>query len=196
MLVMAQEIEIEFKNLVTEDEFTRLISHFHIKDEDFSSQDNHYIDTSDYQLKRLQSALRIRERNGTYTLTLKTPLEEDLLETNQRLTKEESESLLHQGAFPEGEVKDVLDSLQIPTGSLHYFGTLTTSRAEIDYKEGLLVFDKSSYLQMVDYELEYEVKERKSGEAIFLNLLEELNIPLRETDNKIKRFYLEKLKKD
>ncbi|MGM0826865.1 MAG: CYTH domain-containing protein [Bacillota bacterium] len=193
---MAQEIEIEFKNLVTEDEFTRLTSHFHVKDEDFSSQDNHYIDTSDYQLKGKQSALRIRERNGTYTLTLKTPLEEDLLETNQRLTKEESELLLHQGTFPEGEVKDVLNSLQIHTQSLHYFGTLTTSRAEIDYKDGLLVFDKSSYLQKVDYELEYEVKERKSGESIFLNLLEELNIPLRETDNKIKRFYLEKLKKD
>ncbi|MGM0863859.1 MAG: CYTH domain-containing protein [Bacillota bacterium] len=193
---MAQEIEIEFKNLVTEDEFTRLTSHFHVKDEDFSSQDNHYIDTSDYQLKGKQSALRIRERNGTYTLTLKTPLEEDLLETNQRLTKEESELLLHQGTFPEGGVKDVLNSLQIHTQSLHYFGTLTTSRAEIDYKDGLLVFDKSSYLQKVDYELEYEVKERKSGEAIFLNLLEELNIPLRETDNKIKRFYLEKLKKD
>jgi len=193
---MAQEIEIEFKNLVTQDEFTRLISHFHIKDEDFSSQDNHYFDTPDYQLKGKQSALRIREKNGTYTLTLKTPLEEDLLETNQRLTKEESESLLHEGVFPEGEVKDVLISLQIPTGSLHYFGTLTTSRAEIDYKDGLLVFDKSSYLQKEDFELEYEVKERTSGEAIFLNLLEELNIPLRETDNKIKRFYLEKLKKD
>ncbi|MGM0851866.1 MAG: CYTH domain-containing protein [Bacillota bacterium] len=192
---MAQEIEIEFKNLVTQDEFTRLTSHFQIKEEDFLSQDNHYFDTPDYQLKGNQSALRIREKNGTYTLTLKTPLEEDLLETNQRLTIEESESLLHQGAFPEGEVKDVLISLQIPTQSLHHFGTLTTSRAEIDYKAGLLVFDKSSYLQKEDYELEYEVKERISGETIFLNLLKELNIPLRKTDNKIKRFYLEKLKK-
>ncbi len=193
---MAQEIEIEFKNLVTQDEFSQLISHFHINDEDFTSQDNHYFDTPDYQLKDNQSALRIRHKSGTYTLTLKTPLKEDLLETNQQLSKQEADSLLSGGVFPEGEVKSAIHSLNISTQSLQYFGTLTTSRAEIDYREGLLVFDKSSYLQRQDYELEYEVKERQSGEKIFRSLLEQLNIPLRKTDNKIKRFYTEKLKQD
>ncbi|PFA66389.1 CYTH domain-containing protein [Bacillus sp. AFS015802] len=193
---MTQEIEIEFKNLVTEDEFIRLTSHFHIKEVDFISQDNHYFDTSDYRLKEKQSALRIREKNGGYTLTLKTPLNEDLLETNQTLSKQEAHSLLHEGTFPQGEVSDALESLSIPRASLQHFGTLSTSRAEIDYRDGLLVFDKSSYLQKEDYELEYEVKERTSGEAIFLELLKEHHIPLRKTENKIKRFYLEKLKQD
>lgn len=193
---MAQEIEIEFKNLVTEEEFNRLTSHFHIKEEDFISQDNHYFDTSDYQLKEMQSALRIREKNGTYTLTLKTPLKEDLLETNQPLSKDQSYSLLHEGLFPEGEVRDVLNSLSIAYESLQHFGTLSTSRVEIPYRDGLLVFDHSTYLQKEDYELEYEVKERTSGEAIFLELLDQHQIPLRQTDNKIKRFYLEKLKQD
>ena len=193
---MTQEIEIEFKNLVTEEEFIRLLSHFHIIEEDFITQDNHYFDTPDYQLKGKQSALRIRQKNGTYTLTLKTPLNEDLLETNQPLSKSQSDSLLHEGLFPEGEVKNVLQSIPVALESLQHFGTLSTSRAEIDYQDGLLVFDKSSYLQKEDYELEYEVKERKSGEAIFRQLLEQLHIPLRKTDNKIKRFYLEKLKQD
>ncbi|TMU88066.1 CYTH domain-containing protein [Bacillus sp. BHET2] len=193
---MTQEIEIEFKNLVTQDEFSQLISHFRIKDEDFTSQDNHYFDTPDYLLKDNQSALRIRHKSGTYTLTLKTPLKEDLLETNQQLSKQEADSLLSGCVFPEGEVKNVLHSMNISTQSLQYFGTLTTSRAEINYKEGLLVFDRSSYLQRQDCELEYEVKERQSGEKIFRSLLEQLNIPLRKTDNKIKRFYTEKLKQD
>ncbi|CAN7461436.1 CYTH domain-containing protein [Rossellomorea sp. LjRoot5] len=193
---MAQEIEIEFKNLLTEDEFTRLISHFHINEENFISQDNHYFDTPDYELKEKQSALRIREKNGTHTLTLKTPLKEDLLETNQLLSKNQSDSLLKKGIFPEGEVRDVLNSLSISYESLQHFGTLSTSRAEIPYRDGLLVFDQSSYLQKEDYELEYEVKERTSGEAIFLELLEQHQIPIRQTDNKIKRFYLEKLKQD
>jgi uncharacterized protein YjbK len=196
MVVMAQEIEIEFKNLVTEEEFTRLISYFHVREDDFISQDNHYFDTPDYQLKDKQSALRIRVKNGTYTLTLKTPLDEDLLETNQPLSKNQSDSLLHEGIFPEGEVRDVLESLSISHDSLKHFGTLSTSRAEIDYRNGLLVFDKSSYLQKEDYELEYEVKKRKQGKVIFLDLLEEHHIPLRKTENKIKRFYLEKLKQD
>jgi uncharacterized protein YjbK len=196
MLVMAQEIEIEFKNLVTEEEFTRLTSHFHIKEEDFTSQNNHYFDTPDYQLKEKQSALRIREKKGVYTLTLKTPLNEDLLETHQSISKEQTDSLLQGGTFPKGEVADVLDSLSISHLSLHHFGTLSTRRAEIPYKDGLLVFDKSSYLQKEDCELEYEVKERKSGEVAFHELLEEHHIPQRKTENKIKRFYLEKLNQE
>ncbi|MCA1059477.1 CYTH domain-containing protein [Rossellomorea aquimaris] len=193
---MAQEIEIEFKNLVTEEEFNRLTSHFHIKEEDFISQDNHYFDTPDHQLKEKQSALRIREKNGKYTLTLKTPFNEDLLETNQSLSKSQADSLLGEGTFPIGEVKDVLKSLSVSCTALQHFGTLSTNRAEMNYRDGLLVFDKSSYLHKEDYELEFEVKERKSGEEIFLDLLKQHHIPIRKTDNKIKRFYLEKLKQE
>ena len=122
---MAQEIEIEFKNLVTQDEFSHLISHFHINDEDFTSQDNHYFDTPDYQLKDNQSALRIRHKSGTYTLTLKTPLKEDLLETNQQLSKQEADSLLSGDVFPEGEVKSAIHSLTI---SINPFNTSGHSR--------------------------------------------------------------------
>ncbi|BCB03052.1 CYTH domain-containing protein [Bacillus sp. KH172YL63] len=191
---MAQEIEIEFKNLVTEEEFLLLTDHFHISEENFISQDNHYFDTVDFQLKNKHSALRIRQKDGTYTLTLKTPLKEDLLETHQPLSKEEAVSLLAGGTFPQGEVTEALQSMEINCDALELFGTLTTTRAEIDYKEGLLVFDKSSYLGKEDFELEYEAKERKSGEAAFRELLKQLNIPMRKTDNKIKRFYMEKFK--
>ena len=156
--------------------------------------DNHYFDTPLFHLKDQSSALRIREKNGGFTLTLKTPLEEGLLETNQPLSQKESLSLLKKGEFPDGEVKDVLNMLSIPISSLEHFGTLTTSRAEIDYRDGLLVFDRSSYLNKVDFELEYEVTNRESGEKIFLELLQELSIPVRKTENKIKRFYREKIK--
>ncbi len=193
---MSQEIEIEFKNLLTLEEFTRLTSYFQIEEENFITQDNHYFDTPDYGLKEKRSALRIREKSGVYTLTLKTPLKEDLLETNQPLSKNQTHSLLQEGIFPEGEVKEALNALSISPISLKHFGTLSTTRAEIDYRDGLLVFDKSSYLQKEDYELEYEVKERTSGEAIFLDLLEQHQIPFRLTENKIQRFYTEKLKHD
>ncbi|WP_197489725.1 CYTH domain-containing protein [Rossellomorea aquimaris] len=191
---MAQEIEIEFKNLLTEDEFDALTSHFKIPQSEFKSQDNHYLDTPLFLLKDQSSALRIREKNDEFTLTLKTPLEEGLLETNQPLSHKESLSLLKEGEFPDGEVKDVLNMLSIPISSLEHFGTLTTNRAEIEYRGGLLVFDQSSYLNKVDFELEYEVTNREFGEKIFLELLQELSIPVRKTENKIKRFYREKIK--
>jgi uncharacterized protein YjbK len=46
----------------------------------------------------------------------------------------------------------------------------------------------------VDYELEYEVTDFKLGEKIFFDLLKEHEIPHRETENKIKRFYREKVR--
>ncbi|WP_371932069.1 CYTH domain-containing protein [Mesobacillus subterraneus] len=52
--------------------------------------------------------------------------------------------------------------------------------------------DHSYYLNTEDYELEYEVTDETEGYKIFSELLDELKIPLRATDNKIKRFYTAK----
>jgi uncharacterized protein YjbK len=191
---LSQEIEIEFKNLLTKEEYFSLLNYFKIDESLFTFQENHYFDTNNFALKDRQSALRIRSKQDTYTLTLKTPLEEGLLETNQTLQKEEAEALLNDGVFPFGEVNNTLQSLGIPTKQLHYFGTLTTKRAEIEYKNGLLVFDASFYMNVEDYELEYEVKDYDAGQKRFLSLLEERNIPTRKTENKVKRFYNAKLR--
>jgi uncharacterized protein YjbK len=191
---LAQEIEIEFKNLLVKEEFTDLITYFKIEESDFISQENHYIDTLDFQLKSMQSALRIRNKENTFTLTLKSPLEEGLLETHQTLSEQETIDLLEQNFFPDGEVKDMLLNLGISIPYLRHFGTLVTDRAEIEFNRGLLVLDKSSYFNKVDYELEYEVQDYKQGKKKFLDLLDERGIPQRETENKIKRFYREKIR--
>ncbi|MDR4271954.1 CYTH domain-containing protein, partial [Bacillus pumilus] len=47
-------------------------------------------------------------------------------------------------------------------------------------------------LNKEDFEIEFEVDDRKEGQMVFLNLLQQLNIPVRKTENKIKRFYNEK----
>lgn len=54
---------------------------------------------------------------------------------------------------------------------------------------GLLVFDISSYLNVTDYEIEYEVTDYHQGKKNFQLLMNQLNIPIRKTDNKIVRFY-------
>ncbi|XXM73870.1 CYTH domain-containing protein [Lysinibacillus sphaericus] len=193
---MAQEIEIEFKNLLTKEEYMKMIQQFSVKDTDFMVQENHYFDTPGFQLKERQSALRVRQKEGTYTLTLKTPVTDGLLETNQRLSAVQAEELLDHGIFPDGEVKDFLLNLGASVSSLCCFGSLRTKRAELAYRGGLLVFDESSYFDKVDYELEYEVKDFKEGEKIFFNFLKEIGIPIRETENKIKRFYREKVRRE
>ena len=80
---MDQHIEIEYKNLLTKQDFERLVQFFKIESNQFFTQQNHYFDTTDFRLKKSGSALRIREKNETYELTLKQPAAEGKLETNQ-----------------------------------------------------------------------------------------------------------------
>ena len=189
---MSQNIEIEFKNMLTNEEFVRLKKHFNIDQTQFKKQVNHYFDTPSFSLKATGSALRIREKGTQFEMTLKQPAEQGLLETNQSLDREQAENILKSGNFLDGEVKDAINNMIEDADSLEYFGSLTTDRAEFEYKGGLLVLDHSYYLNTEDYELEYEVTDETEGFKIFSELLDELKIPVRTTDNKIKRFYAKK----
>ncbi|NMD71510.1 CYTH domain-containing protein [Bacillus sp. DNRA2] len=190
--MLAQQIEIEYKNLLTKLEYEALLNHFKIETHQIKQQINHYFDTAEFALKNLRSALRIREKEGCYELTLKQPAEVGLLETNQSLTKDDAENMFNNARFPEGAVKVALETVGVDIESIEFFGTLTTLRAELEYMGGLLVFDSSRYLNAEDFELEYEVTDPGEGKAVFRQLLETMNIPLRKTDNKIQRFYNQK----
>lgn len=183
-----QEYEIEFKNIVSKKEFDTLVHAFCLSDDDFIIQCNLYFDTHSFTLKEKQSALRIRNKQNKYQLTLKEPYQKGLLETHQPLTKEQVQILVQNGQLPDGKVKEKI-------GDLHFIflGELNTKRAEISYKNGLLVFDHSTYLQCEDYEIEYEVSNFQKGKMIFLELLQKFQIPKRETKNKIQRFFEKKL---
>ncbi|WP_449622498.1 CYTH domain-containing protein [Robertmurraya sp. Marseille-Q9965] len=186
---MSQNIEIEFKNLLTETEFMQLKSYLDIDNSMFIKQDNHYFDTTNFSLKELGCALRIRFKNGRYELTLKEPHPEGLLETNQTITEQEATEMIDNNVIIDGPVKARLVDHQIPYKELVLFGTLSTERAEQDFQGGLIVLDYSTYLNHFDYELEYEVHDYQKGKVIFENLLSQLNIPIRTTENKIRRFY-------
>ncbi|MFK4998162.1 CYTH domain-containing protein [Bacillus sp. N9] len=69
---MTRQIEIEFKNSVSKDNFQQCLHYFCIKDADFFTQTNHYFDTADFTLKQQAAALRIREVEDQYEFTLKT----------------------------------------------------------------------------------------------------------------------------
>jgi len=193
---MTQNIEIEFKNMLLKEEFDRLLTHFHIKSSDFFKQENHYFDTLDFALKQQGSALRIREKEGRFEMTLKQPHPDGLLESNEMLSEEQAHDLLNGSPIMNGIINTQIASMNITTDDLHYFGSLVTERAEMSYLGGLLVLDCSSYLNVKDYEVEYEVSNRDKSKPIFLNLLSELDIPVRKTQNKVKRFYLQKKKLD
>lgn len=187
---MSQEIEIEFKNMLTKSEFERLLVHFAIQATDFHVQHNHYFDTPEQALKQHRAGLRIRQLPNRNELTLKEAAKGiALLETTDSLTNEQVLQVLENNTLiPAIEVKLRLDDLQIPLNKLQKIGTLSTTRAEINYNGGLLVFDHSQYANTDDYELEYEVTDEQSGKLIFMDLLKTVNIPLRPAQKKLVRF--------
>ncbi|MBY0121009.1 CYTH domain-containing protein [Bacillus sp. S/N-304-OC-R1] len=189
---MFQHIEIELKNIVTKEEFNSLIQYFNFCEEDFFSQENHYFDTKDFALKKAGCALRIRQKNNQFELTLKQPHNEGLLETNEYIEAHTAEKMFQSGEIISQSIKNLIREMNIDPANMQYFGSLTTRRAETKYNNGLIVLDHSFYLNKEDYEIEYEVSNREEGLEVFSSLLTQLRIPLRKTENKIMRFYLEK----
>lgn len=186
---MNQELEIEFKNLLTKEEFIALVDVFVIDRKQFQTQVNYYFDTNQFALKARKSALRIRFKRNTYTLTLKQTIPEGILETHQSLSENEANSMLENKCFPDGDINNLLTKDGLDPETFQYLGKLTTKRAEISHENGILVLDHSKYLHHEDYELEYEVKNREHGHVSFIKLLQHYQIPIRKTENKIQRFF-------
>lgn len=185
---MTKELEIEFKNMLTQKEYSRLLEDFADFHNGPVTQHNHYFDTADFQLKKQLSALRIRNKNERFECTLKIPAAIGHYEITDPLTKEQAQSMLRLTSFDATEVSEALLKLDVSPNQLDLIGTLTTHRVEFDFLDGLLVLDHSEYNGHEDFELEFEVSDEEIGRHQFLNFLKEQEIPERPANKKIERF--------
>ncbi len=185
---MTKELEIEFKNLLTREEYINLLERFGYKEHDAVTQTNHYFDTADYTLRNQKSALRIREKGQQMECTLKTPAENGYYEITDKLDPPQARDIIENRGFAASEVKEALAEMDVFPENLIRLGSLTTHRIEFPYKKGLLVLDHSEYHGTEDFELEYEVEDYDTGKQIFKDLLDDAGIPTRSTDKKIARF--------
>ncbi|WP_270181648.1 CYTH domain-containing protein [Alkalihalobacillus sp. CinArs1] len=190
---MAQEIEIEFKNMLTEEEYDALLASYELSHDDIKTQTNDYFDSDQFILRDKGAALRVRKKKNRLVLTLKEPAQQGLLETHQNITEETFQSIKETGQLPNGEVYQQVAKLGLAENLFH-LGSLTTHRAEVKLPTGLLVLDHSEYLGCEDYELEFEVTDFEEGERAFYQLLEKHGIEIRKAKNKIQRFFIEKQK--
>ncbi|MEK6267996.1 MAG: CYTH domain-containing protein [Planococcus sp. (in: firmicutes)] len=191
---MTKELEIEFKNMLTLKEYSRLLEDFADFHNGPVTQHNHYFDTADFQLKKQLSALRIRNKNERFECTLKIPAPVGHYEITDQLTGEQAQRMLALTRFDAPEVKDALQTLDVSPAQLNHIGTLTTHRVEFDFLGGLLVIDHSEYNGQEDYELEFEVSNEEVGSHKFSNFLKEQEIPERPANKKIARFMHSALK--
>jgi len=188
---MNEEIEIEFKNLLTKSEYHALIRAFQIDTNTAFIQTNVYFDTYKKTLSNQYAALRLRLLSSYGEITLKQPLERGLLETTQTLSLEEAKKIKKASQlveFLEEPMINKLNSLNVSLNELDIIGTLTTERLEYLLAEDIkLVLDHSWYANQEDYELELEVKDWKKGQEKFQFILEKYGIQQRPTQNKIQR---------
>ena len=186
---MSQQLEIEFKNLLTKEEYTRLLTFFNIGPEQIVHQENHYFDTPNYDLKTAASGLRIRVLPHHIECTLKERSSENAhLETTDILTADVAAQMIRGFTFQAPSVEQRLLEMNVNIAELQLFGSLTTNRVELEYEGGLLVFDHSFYLQCEDYEVEYETNDEKTGFSIFEQFLAQHQIEKRYAKKKIARF--------
>ncbi len=186
---MATNIEIEAKVLINEKEYKRILSFF--KDRVIREYDqiNHYIDTDNFALKKIGIGLRIREKDNTYTLTLKTPMAEGLLEKDEVLSEEVFNAFIKSNIFPDNGIADFIRMLGVNIEDLKRQTQLVTHRNEISYEDNTYEFsiDKNEYNNVVDYELEMagaslnRAKEKLKSICLSTNTFYKDNLKSKET---------------
>ena len=190
---MQTEKEIEFKNLLTKEEFEQFVSLFQINQKDFHSQTNYYFDTQDNFFKDNGMGFRLRILKDHNELTLKRPIEEHVMEENTvYVSDQERDAIINRTSFPSIPFLAQFNLIS----PLICIGSLQTNRVQIPFENGTLFFDHSIYSQTEDFEVEYESSDVKYGKKVFLDLLDSHHIPIRHTDKKIARLvkYNAKLK--
>lgn len=194
---MSENLEIEFKTLLSIEEFSRVIDYFQFKEEQFFTQINYYFDSADFQLRKRRMGLRVRVLSDNAEITLKIPEKVGLLEINDTLSVDEAKAIVESATLPTiGNVYNKLNQLGIDQSDLRLIGSLTTKRAEIKLPQGLLALDESWYNEQHDFELELEVNDATNGKKDFLFLLDTLTIKESPSPNKIQRMMLSSKEKD
>ncbi|MGT2932635.1 CYTH domain-containing protein [Streptococcus catagoni] len=179
-------LEIEYKTLLTKDEYQRLLAQMtHIN---AVTQTNYYIDTANFDLKANRMSLRIRTFSDKAEMTLKVPEEVGNREYNQDLSLQEAKNLIKKCQITNKDILLQMTKFGISPEDLRTFGQLTTRRKEKATAIGTMALDYNQYAQTIDYELELEVNDPIQGEKDFEQFLKDNNISLKFAKSKVSRF--------
>ncbi len=185
------EIEKEFKNLLTKEQYESIAGDYQSVFTKDVTQTNSYYDYEGL-LQQHKMALRIRIVEGKETgeITLKIPQSSlEVLEYTEVLPIDILNAYNHdkQFALPTS-LQETLENKGITLQTVNQTALLTTHRLEGGLSENeWLVLDESHYNGKVDYEMEMEVRSLELGEPVFLGILETYQIERRQAESKIKR---------
>lgn len=182
---MKEQIEIEYKILISEHIFKQIIEDYQNRIENDYIQINHYLTHPILQAKKYM--LRIREKNNQYELTLKRPYQNHRLETNVDFSSKDKDRILNHQKI-DNEIINILNQEGIPQEKLENQFSLTTHRYDIPLQYGLLSIDENTYLNQKDYEIEFEVTDEEKGFKQFLEIIQPYSLNYtKNCPSKIKR---------
>ena len=154
--------EFETRIMLKENEYLDIVS-FYMKlypNKHFLKNTNIYYDSEDLFLRKQGITLRVRLINDiSPELTIKIKGNNGDTEINDKLTINQFDQLRNDNIFPDGEVKKYLSSLPYSLANYKEITALYNRRLEIENDDHLLVIDKNSYSDIIDYNLEIEAKD-------------------------------------
>lgn len=178
-----EHLEIEFKILIDKDTYLKIISDYNSNKS--YKQTNYYLFHP--KLKEKKYALRIREKDNNYELTLKIPDELGLKEINLIIDNDIKDKIFNKEDI-DNEIFNILKKDKIYLKDMNLDYSLTTIRHDIYLDEGVLSLDENYYLDCIDYELEFEVNDYNLGLNRFYELIKPYNLDYKvNCKSKIKR---------
>lgn len=185
------EIEKEFKNLLTKEQYTSLVEDYKdVFTKDVTQTNSYYDYESLLQEHKMALRIRIVEGKDTGEITLKVPQSSlEVLEFTEVLPVEILNQYNNDKQFTlPPSIQKALEEKGISLQSVMQTALLTTHRLEGALSENeWLVLDESHYNGKVDFEMEMEVRSLELGEPVFLGILAKYNIERRQAESKIKR---------
>ncbi len=143
--------EIEYKALISKEEYERLISEM---SKQFTCQSyiqtNYYYDTEELSLYHRHETLRIRKKGKSLQLDYK--FNKKYIR-QARICEEKNYPI---NSIPKSLSKEDIRRCGLPDCNYNLLGSLATNRSDFVLPEGVLSLDKNEYLGYVDYEVELE----------------------------------------
>ena len=174
--------EYETRLMIDEERYLFIVTYFMniYPNKHFLQNTNYYFDTDDLFLRQKHITLRVRTINDIKSeLTLKIKGENGDDEINDGLTPKEAELLVNQNIFPYGQVRNRLMLLPYSLDKYHRVAVLYNRRLEIEYEDYLLVIDKNTYGEVVDYNIEIESQVGiKHAKDVLKQYIEKFNLPV------------------
>lgn len=148
--------EYEIKYLISKNAYENLLELFSDSTVKTFEQVNYYYDTSNQRMRSKNVTVRVRDKNGKLTQTIK---------EHFRGTTHSKET-----SFRVDRVSNVIS---YNDENLYLYGTLYTKRTEINIIDGIkMMLDYNKYLDTEDYEfeLEYELHNYEDGIRVIQSL--------------------------